>query len=136
AGSRLVATKAEREREASFGEDKYVSLEEMTERLNPNHVVKLESPCDTTADIVKLFSTRATLEAPTAEDLMGKRAAKDVMDAKGEKVLLKAFQKIDKTTAAAVAKLGLDRLDVVVCHRYVEATLDQDDAHNTPEATL
>src|SRR5205814_8294270 len=59
-----------------------------------------------------------------------------VMDAKGEKVLLKAFQKIDKTTAAAVAKLGLDKLDVVVCHRYVEATLDQDDAHNTPEATL
>ena len=137
AGSRLVATQAEREREESYpGADAYVSLEEMLERLGPNHVIKLVSPCDSTADIVKLFSTRATLENPTAEDLIGKRPADDILDTKGEKPLVRAFQKIDKTTATAILKLGLEKLDVFICHRYVEATLEQDDANNTAEATL
>src|ERR1051325_809429 len=137
AGARIVATRGDREREESYKSgDRFVSLEEMAEKLNPNYVIKLQSPCDSTGDIVKLFSTRVTLESPTAKDLIGKRAADDIMDAKGEKTILKAFHKIDKTTATAVAKMEPARLDVYVCHRYVEATLEQDDANNMPEALL
>src|SRR2546421_3119332 len=107
AGARIVAPRADRERAESYKTgDSYVSVEEMTEKLGANHVVKLHSPCDSTADIVKLFSTRTTLETPTAEDLIGKRLAEDIMDAKGEKVIGRAFQKIDKTVSTALLKLN------------------------------
>ncbi len=141
AGARIVATRAEREKEeawsarASAGE-KYVSVDEMVEKLGADHVVKLQNPCDSTADIVKLFSTRATLESPAIEDLLGKRLTEDFLDAKGEKVIARAFQKIDKTTATAILKLGLASVEVFVCHKFVEATLEQDDAHSSPEALL
>ena len=55
AGSRIVATKTDREREAAYSPDlKFVSLEEMAERLNPHYVLKLHSPCETTPDIIRL----------------------------------------------------------------------------------
>ncbi len=135
-GARLVATKAERERYESYktGET-FVSLEEMKEKLAGKHIVKLSTPADTTADIVKLFSTRVTLENPTVEDLIGKRAADDIQGEK-DKQIVKAFHKIDKTAANAIAKLELPTIDVYIAHRYVEATLDQDPTNSKEEALL
>ncbi len=137
AGARIVATRADREREESYNTgDRYVSLEEIGERFPGSTVLRLQSPCDSTADIVKLFSTRVTLENPTAEDLVGKRAAYDILDSKGEKTLVRAFHKIDKTAANAILKANPGHVDVYVAHRYVEATLDQDAAHHQAEALL
>jgi DNA-directed RNA polymerase subunit beta len=116
----------------------YVALDEMEERLGADYVLRLHSPGDTTADIVRLFGTRVTLAGDdlTAENLIGKRAAHDILDAKGEKVIARAFGKIDKTVAAAIGRLNLPSLDVYVVHRYIEATLEQDAAHTKEEALL
>jgi len=145
-GARIVDTIAERDRELARGAGRSeaetplttscVALEEIAQRLGGDTVIRLYSPCETTADIVRLFSTRVTLENPTADDLLGKRVAEDILDAKGEKVILRAFGKIDKAAAAAIAKLNLPKIDVFNVHRYIEATLEQDPTHNKDEALL
>src|SRR5258708_25062486 len=137
AGLRIVATKADREREESYDTGiKYISIDEMAERLGGNHIIKLNSPCDSTPDIIRLFSTRPTLENPTPENLIGNRPPPHILDAKGEKVICKAFQKIDKTISTAILKNPPEQLDVYLVHRYVENTVDQDDAHSTQEPLL
>src|SRR5262249_28712322 len=137
AGARIVDSTADRERVEAWGDGlTYVSLEELAARLGDNFLLHLRSPCETTPDIVRLFSTRATLTEMTAEDLIGKRVVNDLLEAKGEKVLLKAFGKIDKTVAANIVKQGLPSLEVFVVNRYIEATLDQDPTHSKEEALL
>jgi DNA-directed RNA polymerase subunit beta len=137
AGARIVETAAERDRLVAYNDGQtYVALEELVEKVSDHHILKLYSPSDTTADIVRLFSTRTTLTEFAAEDLIGKRAAEDIMDAKGEKPLVRAFGKIDKATATAIMKLTLPKIELYLTNRYVEATLEQDVTHTPQEAML
>ncbi len=136
---RLAATKAEAElfNAQDKGTDcSWVSLEEIEETVGAGYELRLYSPSNTNADIIKLFSTRVTIENPTLEDLIGKRAAVDIMDAKGDKAIIKANGKFDKVLATAVVKLDRPSIDVLVAHRYIEGTLDQDPTHSKEEAVL
>jgi DNA-directed RNA polymerase subunit beta len=137
AGARIVDTVAERERleDPETGEF-YVALEEMEQQVGGEYELTLYSPCSTTPEIVRLFSTRVTLQNPTVDDLVGKRAARTILDAKGERPLVKAFGKIDKATAAAIVKSHPAQVDVYITHRYIEATLEQDATNNADEAVL
>ncbi len=139
AGMRITDSIAERDQRNSWDDgSRYVSLEELAERVGDHYVLKLNSPCEATTDIVKLFSNRVTLEGEdlTAENLIAKRATADITDAKSEKVLLRAFGKIDKTIATAIVKLGLTSIELYEVHRYVESTLEQDPAYTKEEALL
>jgi DNA-directed RNA polymerase subunit beta len=139
AGMRITDSIADRDLRNGWDDgERYVSLEELEERVGAHYVLHLHSPCETNQDIVKLFSTRMTLEGDdlTVENLIGKRATSDILDAKGEKPLIRAFGKIDKAVATAIIKLGLTRIELYHAHRYVEATLDQDPAYTKEEALL
>ena len=117
------------------------------------------TPCDTTAEIVRLFAepetiaspSRATLYDPTRSEVEviefnddgtpamnsdgtfknsnpRKRipyASHDIQDANG-KVLVRAYDKIDRETARKIEALALNSLDVIYLNNYIVATLDQE----------
>ncbi|HZP82872.1 MAG TPA: DNA-directed RNA polymerase subunit beta [Chthonomonadaceae bacterium] len=111
-------------------------LQDLAQKVGEDTVIQLYSPTENTNDILDLFSTRITLENPTAEQLLHKRPTEDIVDASG-KVLVKAYQQIpDKTTANAIVKLKLPTLEVLEVNRYIEATIEQDVATDTASALL
>ena len=111
-------------------------LTELAGKIGENTVIKLYSRTETTQDILDMFSTRATLESPTAEMLLGKRPVEDIRG-DGEKILVKAYHLIaDKTTANAVVKQKLATLEVLDVNRYVEACIEQDAATDINSALL
>jgi len=114
----------------------YVSLDDLAAAVGENHEISLYSPCETTADIVRLFSKRTTLTDFAVEDLIGKRSASDVKDKNGGKVLVKQFAKFDKTNSAAVIKAGHTSLDVYITNHYIDSTLDQDGTTGKEDALL
>ena len=143
ANTRIVSTRDERERQeallasaAGYSEERLISLEEIRERVGPNYTLKLVSPCETTQDIVRLFSRRIQIEEPTADALVGKRLCGDIRDPKSDKTLGRDFQKIDKSLANSIVKLGLPAVTVYECNPYIEATLEQDPSHSATEALL
>jgi DNA-directed RNA polymerase subunit beta len=99
-------------------------------------VQRTSTPCDTTADIVELFSERQVIANPTREQLVGMRVVQDVVDPKTEKVILKAYGKIEKEVARKIENLGLSEIEVLVVNKYVESTLSQDPTHSKEEALL
>ena len=52
-------------------------------------------------------------------------ASHDIQDANG-KVLVRAYDKIDRETARKIEALGLNSLDVIYLNNYIVATLDQE----------
>jgi DNA-directed RNA polymerase subunit beta len=115
-------------------------LRELAEKVGDDTVVKLYSRVDTTTEVLDMFSTRITLQNPTSEQLLHKRPVHDIVDDK-EKVLVRSYQLIaDKTTANAIVKALAKRpdhsLEVLEVNKYVEATLEQDVAHDTDSALL
>jgi len=111
-------------------------LRELAEKIGANHHVKLYTRTETSEDILNLFSTRVVLENPTSEQLFHKRPVEDVVDDKG-KVLVRGFHLIsDKTTANAVAKLKLPKLEILSVNKYVEATIEHDTAADAESALL
>ena len=111
-------------------------LRELAEKIGGNTVVPLYTRTESNEDILNLFSTRRTLEAPTPETLLGKRPIEDIVDDKG-KVLVQSYGLIaDKTTANAIAKLRLETLEVLHVNPYVEATIEQDATFDTESALL
>jgi DNA-directed RNA polymerase subunit beta len=145
AGTRICATIEDRERLETYEEIdcpnpeervKFASLEEIEQKVGAKYILHLVSPTESTGDILRLFAVRETLTSPTAEELVGRRAAHDIKDAKGDKVLVRRFGKIDKTTAAAILKTAPDSVDVYNVHRYVEGSLEHDTTSNPDEAIL
>ena len=111
-------------------------LTDLAEKMGGNTVIKLYTRTASNEDILNLFSTRRTLEAPTPEMLMGKRPVSDLIDEKG-KTLVRAYGLIaDKTTANAVAKLRLESLEVLHVNPYVESTIEQDATFDAESALL
>src|SRR5579884_691952 len=111
-------------------------LKDLAEKLGEKTIVKLYTRTESTADILEMFSKRTTLTEPTADMVLHKRPAEDVVDDKG-KVLAKAYQLInDKKLAESIAKLKLASLDVLEVNKYVEATIEQDQAADMDSALL
>jgi len=94
------------------------------------------TPCDTTADIVRLFGERVTLQNPTRDQLLGMRALEDIVDPKTGKIIVEAYGKIEKEAARKIESLKLDEIVVLSVNRYVESTLSQDPARSKEEALL
>jgi DNA-directed RNA polymerase subunit beta len=137
AGARIAATREARDLQKEFAPDEeWVALDELAEQVGEGHVIRLESPSSNTADIVRLFSAPEVLTEFAADDLIGKYAAEEILDAKGQKPLVRRLDRIDKTLAAAIVKLGLPQIRVYRPHRYIEATLLVDPASNVEEALL
>jgi DNA-directed RNA polymerase subunit beta len=94
------------------------------------------TPADTTADICELFGDRQVIKEPKRDSIVGLRVVEDIVDPKTNKVIIKAYGKIDKETARKIESLGLDQLEVINVNKYVEATLSQDPTHSKEEALL
>jgi len=94
------------------------------------------TPCDTTGDIIELFSKKRKLPNPTRDQVRGRRLSHEIIDPKTGKVIVKAYVKITDEAARKIENLKLDEVEVLDINRYVEATIDQDSAHNKEEALI
>ncbi|MEN6521748.1 MAG: DNA-directed RNA polymerase subunit beta [Armatimonadota bacterium] len=94
------------------------------------------TPCDTTGEILELFSKKKKLKNPTRDQLRGRRLSHEIIDPKTQKVILKAYAKITEEAAKKVENLKLDEVEVLDTNRYVEATIDQDGANSKEEALI
>ena len=118
------------------------ATEEQVRRLEPHSVpptVEVERddiPCDTTADIIALFSRPRTLNKPTRDHLRGRRTNEDVLDPKSGKVVLKAYQRITDEVARKIESLKPEEFVVLEINRHIEATIDQDPTHTKEEALI
>ena len=111
-------------------------LTALGEKIGMDAVIPLYTPTGSTEEILNVFSTKVTLENPIAEQLLHKRPVEDIVDASG-KVLVRAYTQIaDKTTANAIVKLKLDRIELLAVNQYVEAALEHDVATDAPSAML
>ncbi|HSV74751.1 MAG TPA: DNA-directed RNA polymerase subunit beta [Chthonomonadales bacterium] len=136
-GTRIVDTIAQREaEEARDSANRWVSLEEIDKAYGRRYMLRLRSPVSTTEDLIRLFSPRVVLENPEVDVLIGTRPAVDIEDPNTGKVVAKAFQKIDKAVATAIARLNLAAVDVYAPHRYIEATIEADVATDRDSALL
>ncbi len=88
------------------------------------------------AEILEIFSTKEIRKEPTAETIRGLRPVKEIRDAKSDKVIAKAGERISDEVAKRVEKLKLPEVEVYVPNRYIDATLELDGTHNTEEALI
>ncbi len=145
-GARIVLTRQEAEalNESDAlpdGGPAWVSLEELQAQVGPEHVLNLVSPCATTAEIVQLFGRRQVLRHPdtlsqeeqeklgdegllTPINLLGKWAAKPVLDPETGAVLVSRMHRFDKTAVSAVFRHNVTCVEVYDVHRYIERTLE------------
>jgi len=94
----------------------------------------VETPLGSNTDMLWAFGTEEYLEAPTADDLVGKRVVNEVKE--GKKTVIAAMGRIDQDTAVKLAGMGLTNLHVLDVPELVEATLVADKTQNTREAIL
>jgi len=106
-------------------------------KLRDKVTVEMPStPCDTTGDILELFSKKRKIQNPTKDQLRGRRLSHEVIDPKTQKVVVKAYAKITDEAAKKIENLKLDEVEILETNRYVEATIDQDSSHNKEEALI
>jgi len=96
--------------------------------------VLTEAPLGTNEDMLWAFGTPETIEEVNAETLVGARPLQEIKS--GTKVLVPALGRMDEETAAKVAALGLESLEVLRLEELVEATLAADKTSGTREAIL
>ncbi|MBI2843318.1 MAG: DNA-directed RNA polymerase subunit beta [Armatimonadetes bacterium] len=94
------------------------------------------TPCDTTGDILELFSEKVRIENPTRDQVRGRRIPYEIVDPKTQKVIVKAYAKITDEAAKKIENLKLPDVEVLDTNRYVEATIDQDGTHSKEEALI
>ncbi|MFA6666586.1 MAG: DNA-directed RNA polymerase subunit beta, partial [Armatimonadota bacterium] len=94
------------------------------------------TPSETTGDLVELFGEHETLENPTKDDLIGLRVAEDIVDPKTDKLILKAYGKIEKEVARKIEGMNLPKLNVIRVNKYVDATLALDTTQAKEDALL
>ena len=92
--------------------------------------------CGTTAEILDLFSVKEVKKVSDAESLKGLRPTKAIEDAKTGRVIIRAGEKITDEIAKKVEKQKLDTLEVYLPNQYIDATLEQDPAHDADEALI
>ncbi|HAH87178.1 MAG TPA: DNA-directed RNA polymerase subunit beta, partial [Armatimonadetes bacterium] len=94
------------------------------------------TPSETTGDLVELFGEHETLENPTKDDLIGLRVAEDIVDPKTDKLILKAYGKIEKEVARKIEGMNFPKLNVIRVNKYVDATLALDTTQAKEDALL
>ncbi|MBP6965647.1 MAG: DNA-directed RNA polymerase subunit beta [Armatimonadetes bacterium] len=99
-------------------------------------VERPSTPADTTPEIVELFGVRETLRQPTKEDLINARVLTDIVEPKTDKILLKAYGKIEKEVARKIEAMKVPELEIIRVDKYIEATLGQDPTAGKEEALL
>lgn len=106
--------------------------------VNPPYTTDSQDrPHLTNEGILMLFGRKVILSNPSRDELMGKRALHDILDPqKPEKPLVQRLQRIERDTARKIEALGLEQLEVLHVHRFIEATLDMDPTTNSREAIL
>lgn len=106
-------------------------------KLPEKAAVAAEStPCDTTGEILELYSKKKKLKNPTRDQLRGRRLSHEIIDPKTQKVVVKAYAKITEEAAKKVENLKLEEVEILDTNRYVEATIDQDGANSKEEALI
>ena len=90
--------------------------------------------CGTTPEILEVFSTKEVLKDTSAAGVRGLRPVSDIKE--GTKVVVKAGDKISDEAAKKIEKLKLPSLEVYICNRYIDATLEQDATHDVDEALI
>ena len=115
--------------------------DKMVKKLHSLHVSGVEVQmnghrCSTTVEILDLFSTRRVVDVTDAASVRGLRPTGDIKEAKGEKAIVKAGEKITEEAARKIEKLKLKSLEVYVTNRYIDATLEQDPTHDMEEALI
>lgn len=124
---------------AEAGKTIHVPLMKKLEAAGTVERVEVETvatPCDTTGEILELFSSKRVIKNPDRESVRGKRPTSDIVDPKSGKVIVKAYGKIGDDAARRVENLKLKGLEVFDVNRYLEATIDQDPTHNKEEALI
>jgi len=113
-------------------------LSGLTSRNLPPTVEVEREPimCDTTADIVSLFSRPRVIKHPTRDQLRGRRTNEDVLDPKTGKVIVKAYTRIGEEAAKRIENIKPKEFTVLEINKYVEATVDQDPTHSKEEALI
>ena len=94
----------------------------------------VEIPFATNEDLIRAFKRDEIVKKPSLDNLIGKRPVEDVMD--GEKLIIRAGEKIERETARLIEAMNLDELATSGVLNLVEATLDADPTHNSREALL
>jgi DNA-directed RNA polymerase subunit beta len=88
------------------------------------------------SDLITLFGQDLVLEVPTSEQLMGKRAAADVVDTNTGEVLVANGDRIDRETARRIGALALERVVIRELNPLIDATLEKDPTHNENQALI
>ena len=79
--------------------------------------------CLSNADILRHFGKRARLQAPKAEQLLGKRALVDIIDPESKEALVQALERIDADQAKRLARLNFEEVEVLELPRCVDVTI-------------
>ncbi len=116
--------------------------EKMAKKLHSLHIEKVEVEMDghasgTDIEILELFSTRRVLTEVNAETVRGCRPTHDIVDAKSEKVLVRAGTRIDnEEMCKRLEKMNLATLEVYDVNRFIDATLKEDSSTDAESAIL
>ncbi len=85
-------------------------------------------------ELLLTFGRPMTIDNPKAEDVLGKRLTKDLME--GNKAVIKRLEKIEKETAKKIESMELGSLEILDVLPLADATLEQDPTTNWKEAIL
>ncbi len=85
---------------------------------------------------MELFGTREVIEHPKAHQLVGKWTVRDHYSSDERRPLIREGSRIDDDTAAALAQLKLEEIEVWSVHRYIERSLEHDRARDAEAALL
>ncbi|MEQ1935836.1 MAG: DNA-directed RNA polymerase subunit beta, partial [Fimbriimonadaceae bacterium] len=102
------------------------------EVLNKKYQVELM--LSNNEELLLTFGRPMTIDTPKAEDLIGKRLTKDLME--GNKAVIKRLEKIEKETAKKIESMELDSIEILDVLPLADATLEQDPTTNWKEAIL
>ena len=90
----------------------------------------------TDSDIIALFGKPVELEAPTSDQLVGKRAWEDIVDPNTGELLAGKGIRIEREPARRIGALALPRVVITEISPLIEATLEKDPTRNEDQALI
>ncbi len=93
-------------------------------------------PTSETPDLIALFGTPETLEAPASDVLVGRRAWVDIVDPNSGEVLVERGARIDRESSRRIGVLALPRVIVTVMNSLIDSTLEKDPTVNENQALI
>ena len=87
-------------------------------------------------NIIALFGHPVELEAPTSEQITGKRAGEDIIDTVTGELLVAKGARIDREASRRIGALGMKRVVIMEINPLIDATLEKDPTHNEDQALI